>query len=363
NSFPHVTAQGMELDSGRFQANIDDAERLSERDNFDARRRQSAKVGRLRGLGFGCFLETARSVPEEGAEIRFTQSGVELRVGSESQGQGHETAFIQVAAELLGLPVEAFKYIQADTRETRMGHGHGGARSMHMGGGALVRAVDAVLEKARTKAALLLQTDADAIRFDAGQFSTGDGGQSISLLDVAQADRPGGASLDSFEKVEGAPFTFPNGCHAAEVEVDPATGNVALLSYTACDDYGRLINPRLTEGQVLGGIAQGIGQAIGEEALYDPGSGQLISGSLMDYLVPRASHLPDFQIQLDGVPTSANPLGVKGSGQAGCIGAPQTIVNAVLDALSPLGIEHLDMPLTSQTVWQAIQVARQARQA
>ena len=358
--FPHVNARGMTIDSGRIADNIDAAEQLADRDGFESRRRQSAERGRLRGLGFGCFLETARGAMQEGTEVRLTATGAEIRVGTESQGQGHETAFTQITAERLGLDPAQITYVQADTAKTRMGHGHGGARSMHMGGGTLSLALDAAIEQARAKAAQLLQADAEALRFQDGQFTRPDGGPSVSLLDVAASEPDG---LVAFEKVENAPLTFPQGCHAAEVEVDPASGEIQLLNYVACDDYGRIVNPRLTEGQVIGGIVQGIGQALGEEALYDAETGQLISGSFMDYFLPRAGHLPPFTIRLDGVPTDANALGVKGSGQAGCMSAPQTLVNAVIDALSPLGVEHIDMPLTREKVWRAIAVARQARRA
>jgi len=358
--FPHVTARGLNIDSGRIANNIDAAERLAERDGFESRKRQSAELGRLRGLGFGCFLETARGAMQEGAEVRLSGAGAEIRVGTESQGQGHETAFTQIAAERLGLDPAQISYVQADTAKTRMGHGHGGARSMHMGGGTLSLALDAVIEKARAKAAQLLQAEAASLDFQDGRFSAEAGGPSVALIDVAAAEPDG---ITAFEKVENAPLTFPQGCHAAEVEVDPATGEIRLLNYVACDDYGRIVNPRLTEGQVIGGIVQGIGQALGEEALYDPESGQLISGSLMDYFLPRAGHLPPFTIRLDGTPTGANALGVKGSGQAGCMSAPQTVVNAVIDALSPLGVEHIDMPLTPEKVWRAIAVAREGRRA
>ncbi len=368
--FPYQTALGQTIDCGRLLANIDDAVRHADRTGFAARREATLRDGMLRGLGFGCFLETARGATEEAAEVRFAPDGlVEIRVGTESQGQGHETAFIQIAAGRLGLAAEDFRYILPDTDETRLGHGHGGARSMHMGGGALARALDMVLEKATAHAAGLLQTSADDVIFEDGRFNTKQSGQSLTLIEVARAAQArgdgdgddgddGGNSLDSFAHIEDAPFTFPNGCHAAEVVVDPATGAVELIRYTVCDDYGRMINPRLTEGQVIGGIVQGIGQALGEHAVYDTESGQLLTGSLMDYLVPRAALMPEFRVHLNGVPTTANPLGVKGSGQAGAIAASQTIVNAVLDALAPLQIDHLDMPLTAEKVWRAIAVAR-----
>jgi carbon-monoxide dehydrogenase large subunit len=236
---------------------------------------------------------------------------------------------------------------------------------MHMGGGVMALAINAVLAKARAVAATLLQAEVAALAYMDGRFTVPDNDRSITLLDVAAAARNqdvapdfDGGGLDSFVMRKEAPFTFPNGCHAAEVEIDPQTGVVNLLRYLMVDDYGTLVNPRLVEGQVHGGVAQGIGQALMERVAYDPQSGQLLSGSFMDYTVPRATHLPAFETHLEGVPTAANLLGVKGSGQAGCIGAPQTIINAVLDALTPLGIDHIQMPATAETVWQAIQTAK-----
>ena len=361
--FPHTTAQGLSLDSGRFRRNIEDAIRHADRENFAARRLCSKTKGRLRGLGFGCFLETARGAPSEGAEIRFTPDGrIELRVGTESNGQGHETAYRQIAADRFGLAMETFDYIQADTELVRIGFGHGGARSMHMGGGALTLTIEKVFEKARRVAATLLQAEVSALSYDAGRFTVSDSGRTVSLLEVSTAARNPditldleGNGLDTFIRQDDVPFTYPNGCHACEVEIDPETGEISILKYVIVDDYGALVNPSLTEGQVHGGVVQGIGQAWMEEAFYDPVNGQLMAGTFMDYAVPRAGDIPSFETHLDGVPTKANPLGVKGSGQAGCIGAPQTIVNAVLDALAPLGVEHIQMPLTPERIWRVIQ--------
>jgi carbon-monoxide dehydrogenase large subunit len=368
DAFPHRSALGIEIDSGGFKANIETAVAKADRAGFEARRRTAADAGRLRGTGVACFLETARGAPEEGAEVRFPADGtVEQRLGIESNGQDHETIFPQIASAKLGLGIEAFRYVQADTSRVRSGHGHGGARSMHMGGGALMKAMDAVLEKARQVAAQLLQAEAAALDFAEGRFSVRDSARSVSLLEVAAAARDPkmspddtGAGLDSFAKVEGAPFTFPSGCHVAEVEVDPETGRIEIKRYLIVDDYGRLLNPRLTEGQVVGGVTQGIGQASGEGIVYDPESGQLLSGSTMDYHLPRADDLPAFEVHLEERPTEANPLGVKGSGQAGCIAAPQTVMSAVLDALAPLGIDDLDMPATPERVWRAINAAKGA---
>src|SRR5438094_2094360 len=365
--FPYRRGLGVTIDCGRFAANLNEMAQRILTEGFAARRREAVERGRLRGLGVACFLETSRGTPGERAEIRFEADGrVALVLGTQSNGQGHETSFPQIAADLLGLPIDLFRFVQADTREVRSGNGHGGARSMHMGGTALHQAAQMVLSKGRTIAAHLLQADANQVGFGAGRFRVGGGERGIDLAALAEAARdpanlPDGMSpgLDADAYNDSDVFTFPNGCHAAEIEIDPETGAVTLERYAAIDDYGRLINPMLTVGQVQGGLAQGIGQALFEHTVYDEGSGQLLSGSLMDYALPRADDLPPLDITLAELPTTVNPLGVKGAGQAGCIAAPQTIVNAILDALSPLGIEHIDMPASPERVWRAIRSARQ----
>ena len=350
-SFPYQKALGTVVDCGRFAANVDDVLALANHSGFGARRAETESHGKLRGIGVACFLETARGAPNEGAEIRFGDDGiVTILVGTQSNGQGHETSYPQIAADLLGLPLEQFRYLQADTKEIQEGNGHGGARSMHMGGAALFKAAREVIEKGKPVAARLLQAKSDQVVFAAGRFAVAD--RSVDLLSVARD-----TSLDTYVWNLLDIVTFPNGCHVAEVEIDPETGQVTLDRYTAVDDYGTLINPLLTIGQVQGGVAQGIGQALTERAVYDLESGQMLSGSFMDYQLPRAVDLPDLNITLTGIPTSANPLGVKGSGQAGAIAAPQTIISAILDALAPLGVAHIDMPATPERVWRAIQQA------
>ena len=365
--FPYRKALGTVIDCGRFADNIDDVIVVAEHRDFPARRAASRQRGMLRGIGITCFMETARGAPNEGAELRFETDGrVALLVGTQSNGMGHETAYAQIAADLLGLPIETFRYVQADTAEVRAGNGHGGARSMHMGGAALCKAIDTMLAKGGAIAARLLQASPAQVLFANGRFTVrDDAARSIGLQAVADAARdpanlPDGADpgLDTYIWNMLDIITFPNGCHIAEVEVDPETGAVALQRYTAADDFGTLINPMLTIGQVQGGVAQGIGQAMLEHTIYDPQSGQMLSGSFMDYALPRADDLPDFDITLTGVPTSANPLGVKGSGQAGAMAAPQAIICAVLDALAPLGVTHIDMPATPERVWRAIQAAQ-----
>lgn len=362
DTFPYQTGFGTVIDCGRFGANIDDAVRIAERDGFEARRQAARAEGLLLGQGVACFLETARGAVNEASEVLFDEDGgVEIRLGTESQGQGHETAFTQLAAHRLGVDAATVRYVQADTDLTRMGNGHGGARSMHMGGHTLASAIDEAIEKGRRVAARLLQSDEAAVSFAVGRFFI-DAGQSLSLAEVVRAARDNAASfgladegLDTCYQRDNAPLTLPNGCHVAEVAVDPETGTVRIRRYVAVDDYGTLINPPLAEAQVLGGVMQGIGQALAEEVAYDAESGQLLSGSFMDYTIPRADWLvsPDIHLAQDA-PTEANVLGVKGTGQAGAIAATQTIVNAVMDALSDLGVESLDMPLTSERVWRAI---------
>jgi carbon-monoxide dehydrogenase large subunit len=364
--FPHHTAMGMKIDGGRFGTNLDDAIALADLDGFGKRRKHSVKAGLLRGIGIACFLETARGVPAEFARAAFEADGtVSLAVGTQSNGQGHETAYPQVAADMLGLPVDAFRFHQGDTDLLPGGNGHGGARSMHMGGTALVMAVRALIEKGRLIAAHLLQASADRVSFVDGRFVVQDTERAIAIRELADAARdpanlPEGLTpgLDGDASNTNDLYTFPNGCHVAEVEIDPDTGVVRLDRYTIVDDFGSLINPRLALGQVHGGVAQGIGQSLLEHVAFDA-EGQLLSGSLMDYALPRAQDLPNFAGGLkETAPTASNPLGVKGTGQAGCIAAPQTIMNAVLDALAPLGIHELDMPATPYLVWSAIQAAR-----
>jgi len=367
--FPYRSGLGVTIDCGRFAANLDEMAQRVLTDGFAVRRQEAAERGRLRGLGIACFLETSRGTPGERAEIRFELDGrVALVLGTQSNGQGHETSFAQIAADLLGLPLAAFRFVQADTRAVKSGNGHGGARSMHMGGTALYLAAQTVLSKARALAAHLLQADASEVSFSAGRFTVGDSERGIDLLALAEAARdpanlpanwPGGTTpgLDADAYNDCDVFTFPNGCHTAEIEIDPETGAVTLEHYAAIDDYGRLINPMLTIGQVQGGLAQGIGQALFEHTVYDGLSGQLLSGSFMDYALPRADDLPRLDITLAELPTAVNPLGVKGAGQAGCMAAPQTIINAILDALAPLGVAHIDMPATPERVWRAIRNA------
>jgi carbon-monoxide dehydrogenase large subunit len=361
--FPHSSAMGLTVEQGSFAHAIDHAVKAAA--GFEARRRSSRKRGRLRGLGYACFLETSRGQPNEVAEVRVGEDGlIDLMVGTHSNGQGHETTYAQIAADALGLPIELFAFRQGDTDDLDSGGGHGGARSMHQGGTAVLMAAEGLIENARRLAARLLQTSVGSVSYDSGMLRVAATGQEISLEAVA---------LTSYEQPSDdvAPglahkathlcdqYTFPNGCHVAEVEIDPDTGRVTLERYVIFDDYGRLLDPRLTLGQVHGGVVQGIGQALFEQALFDGESGQVLSGSLMDYALPRADDIPSFEGDLSQqFPSRANRLGVKGSGQAGAIAAPATVMNAVMNALAPLGVTELDMPATPARIWDAIRAAR-----
>jgi carbon-monoxide dehydrogenase large subunit len=270
DEFPHETAFGMRIDTGAFKENILKASEYIQRNSFKERKNIAQKKGLLRGLGVGCFLETARGAPQEGVGIKFTESGkIEISVGTESNGQGHETTFKQIASTRLGVPIEVLEYIQADTERVAIGFGHGGARSMHMGAGTMALAIDSAIKKASRVAATLLQTDIEELSFDKGAFLTSRDQRSVSIIEVASAARNsdlmpslGENGIDTFYKREEAPFTFPNGCHAAEVEIDPDTGSLKLVDYVMVDDYGTLVNSALTEGQLHGGVVQGIGQAL-----------------------------------------------------------------------------------------------------
>jgi carbon-monoxide dehydrogenase large subunit len=361
--FPHPTAMGLAVEQGSFEHAIDHA--VAAAAGFDTRRRCSYARGKLRGVGYACFLETARGQPNEVAEVGIGEDGrIDLKVGTHSNGQGHETTYAQIAADTLGLPLDRFRFRQGETDDLDSGGGHGGARSMHQGGTALLLAAEGLVENARRLAARLLQTNIDAVHYEFGILRVATTGQEISLDDVARFSRqsPGddvAPGLAYRATHLNDRYTFPNGCHVAEVEIDPATGEVTLERYVIFDDYGRLLDPRQTLGQVHGGVVQGIGQALFEHALFDGETGQFITGSLMDYALPRASDIPGFEGNLTSdFPSHANRLGVKGSGQAGAIGAPATIMNAVMNALTLLGVRHLDMPATPGRIWQAIQAAR-----
>lgn len=366
--FPQRTAMGLSVEQGSFGQAIDLA--VAAADGFAARKKAARARGKLRGLGYACFLETARGQPNEVAEVLIGEDGqIRLKVGTHSNGQGHETTYPQIAADAFGLPLERFRFSQGDTDELDRGGGHGGARSMHQGGTALLMAAEGVIGNAKRLAARLLQTSVDAVQYDAGVLRVATTGQEITLDEVARASYQHGGDDIAPGLAHRAThvcdqYTFPNGCHLAEVEIDPQTGGVTLDRYVIFDDYGRLLDPRQTLSQVHGGVVQGIGQALFEQTLFDHDTGQILSGSFMDYALPRADDVPSFESSLTAdFPSRANRLGVKGSGQAGAIAAPATIMNAVMNALAPLGVTHLDMPATPARIWEAIQAARNVQKS
>ena len=349
--FPYEGALGITIDTGQFTANLQTALDCAA-EGVAARRDKAKARGRRLGQGVACFLETSRGQPTEDGGVRFGHDGtVALVIGTQDNGQGLRTGFAQLAADRLGLPVEAFHLVQGDTALVAKGGGHGGARSLVMAGTAIRLALDGALDKARTEAARLLQAEPGLLRYAGGAFATVEGA-GITLAELVRALPPG--TLDTDAHNPNDQFVFPNGAHVAEVEVDPETGTVHLTRYAAVDDYGVLVNPLLTEGQVHGGLVQGIGQAMMEGIHYDSESGQLLTASFSDYAIPRAADLPALEVAFNEHPTARNPLGAKGVGQAGAIAAPQAVMNAIADAL---GIRHLDMPATPERVWQAARAA------
>jgi carbon-monoxide dehydrogenase large subunit len=318
----------------------------------------------LRGRAVTPYIEIG-GVFNERMELRFDPSGmVSIIAGTHSHGQGHATAFSQLVSEWLGVPFEAIRYIQGDTEKVAIGRGTFAARSSMVGGTALRFAADAIIAKAKPMAGALMEAAEEDIEFKDGKFTVIGTDKSIPLTGVAQAFfAPAGPVLKfglgldaagSFTGVPGGAPNYPNGCQVCEVEVDPDTGSVVIARFAAVDDLGMIINPLICEGQIHGGIVQGAGQALLENVTYD-GNGQLLSGSFMDYGMPRADDFPDFVSALEEIPSKTNPLGIKAIGESGTIGAPPTIINAIVDALRPIGVAHIDMPATPLRVWQAIQ--------
>ncbi|MFC0384042.1 xanthine dehydrogenase family protein molybdopterin-binding subunit [Muricoccus vinaceus] len=366
DQMPYRNTVGNVIDSGAFAATQEMALGLADWAGFPARLAASRASGRLRGIGLGYFIEASGGMPTETARLRITPDGrAEVRVGTFSHGQGHETAFLQIVAERLGLDPTAMDFIQGDTDEIESGSGTGGSRSSQMGGVAVLRASDAVAEKARRIAAHLLEAAPDDVELSAGRFRVAGTDLAIDWPRVVAAAHdparlPPGESPGLDEALtykRDTECNFPNGCHVAEVEVDPETGQVTLVGYAAVDDVGRVINPMLVHGQMHGGIMTGIGQALMEEARYDPASGQFLTSTFQDYALPRAGDACDFTLALNVVPTPTNELGVKGAGEGGACGAPPAIVSAVCDAL---GVAHIDMPLTAEKVWRALSLRESA---
>ena len=361
---PFAASSGVTYDSGDFQGVFNKALEISDHANFPKRKKESRKRGKLRGIAIGSYLEVTAPPGVELGKIVFERDGsVRLITGTLDYGQGHATPFAQVLSTQLGVPFDSIKLEQGDSDIVHTGNGTGGSRSITASGMAIVEASRIVIEKGKRAAAHMMEAAESDIEFANGRFTIAGTDRSIDILELARRLKDGKmpegmpSSLDVDHTTEAVPSTFPNGCHVAEVEIDPETGIVQIVGYTGVNDFGTIVNPMLVAGQLHGGVAQGIGQALMECISYDS-SGQPITGSFMDYAMPRAEDIPMMAVGDHPVPAKSNPLGTKGCGEAGCAGSLSTIVNAVVDALSEYGIKHIDMPLTPERVWRAISDAK-----
>jgi carbon-monoxide dehydrogenase large subunit len=362
---PFAASSGVTYDSGDFHGVFSKALEISDHAGFAKRKKESRKRGLLRGIAIGSYLEVTAPPGVELGKIVFEDDGsVRLISGTLDYGQGHATPFAQVLCAQLGVPFESVKLEQGDSDIVHTGNGTGGSRSITASGMAIVEASKLIIEKGKRAAAHLMEAAEADIEFGHGRFTIAGTDRSIDIIELARRLREGKmpegvpSSLDVDHTAEGVPSTFPNGCHVAEVEIDPETGIVQIVRYTGVNDFGTIVNPMLVAGQLHGGVAQGIGQALMECVSYDS-NGQPITGSFMDYAMPRAGDIPTMAVGDHPVPAKSNPLGTKGCGEAGCAGSLSTIVNAVIDALSEFDIAHIDMPLTPERVWRAIQDAKE----
>ncbi|MBC7705550.1 MAG: molybdopterin-dependent oxidoreductase, partial [Rhodoferax sp.] len=378
--FPFASPVGLTYDTGNFGQLLGRATEMADVAGFPARRAASEARGKKRGLGYSCYIEACGLAPSniagalgaraglfEAGEVRVHPTGtVTVFTGSHSHGQGHETTFAQVVAARLGISVDAVDIVHGDTGRVPFGMGTYGSRSMSVGGTAIMKALDKIETKAKKIAAHLMEASDADVEFANGEFTIKGTDKKVTFGQVAlTAYVPHNYPLDKLEPglnetafYDPTNFTFPSGTYICEVELDPATGVVRVDRFTAVDDFGNIINPMIVEGQVHGGLVQGIGQALLENCVYDPESGQLLTGSFMDYAMPRADDMPNFTLDTLCTPCSHNPLGAKGCGEAGAIGPPPAVINAVLDALKPLGVIDFDMPASPSRVWEAIQSAK-----
>jgi carbon-monoxide dehydrogenase large subunit len=370
----------LQYDIGDYHACMNQAQQLADVAGFDARRKASEARGLKRGMGYSSYIEACGLAPSniagalgaraglfEAGEVRVHPTGsVTVFTGSHSHGQGHETTFAQLVAARLGLSPDQVDIVHGDTGRVPFGMGTYGSRSLSVGGTAIMKALDKIEAKAKKIAAHLMEASDADIEFAGGEFTVKGTDKKIPFAQVAlTAYVPHNYPLDKLEPglnetafYDPVNFTFPAGTYICEVEVDPQTGVVRVDRFTAVDDFGVIINPMIVEGQVHGGLVQGIGQALLEHGVYDPDSGQLLTGSYMDYAMPRAANFPEFKLGHVCTPCTHNPIGSKGCGEAGAIGSPPAVINAVLDALKPLGVTDIDMPATPHRVWQAIQNAQ-----
>ncbi|MBT6275027.1 MAG: molybdopterin-dependent oxidoreductase, partial [Chromatiales bacterium] len=378
DAFPYQTPVALLYDSGEYARTLDKALAAADVASFPARKSSSEAAGKLRGIGYALPIEATGAAPSaiagqlgaraglwESAELRFNATGtVTVFSGSHSHGQGHATTFAQVVSDKLGVPFENVEVVEGDTANGQMGMGTFGSRSLSVGGSAIVKAADKIIAKGKKVAAHLMEAAESDIEFDSGNFTVAGSDKSVNIAEVAFAAYvPHNYPLEEVEPglsehafYDPMNFNFPNAAYVCEVEVDPRTGQVEVASFVCVDDVGNIINPMIVQGQVHGGVGQGIGQALLENGVYDS-DGQLLSGSFMDYTMPRADDLPNFTTDTTETPCPFNPLGVKGCGEIGAIGSPPAVMNAVVNALSGYGIKDLDMPATPERVWEAIQSA------
>jgi aerobic carbon-monoxide dehydrogenase large subunit len=379
SAFPYQTPVALTYDTGNYQATLASGLKLADYAGFPARRAEAAKRGKLRGIGMSTYIEACGAAPSavagqlgaraglyEAATIRINPTGsVTVLTGSHSHGQGHETTFAQVVAEMLGIPMESVEVVHGDTAKIPFGMGTYASRSLAVGGVAIVNATRKIIAKGQRIAAHLLEASAEDIEFKGGRYVVRGTDRAKAFGEVAfaayvphnfphETEEPG---LEETAFYDPKNFTYPSGCHVCEVEVDPDTGVVTIVRFSASDDFGRIVNPMIVAGQVHGGLVQGIGQALHENCVYDE-SGQLLTGSYLDYAMPRADDVPSFHVMTECTPCTHNALGVKGCGEAGAIGAPPAVINAIIDALAPVGVTDISMPATPHAVWSAIQAAR-----
>jgi len=371
DAMPYTTPLGNVYDSGEFETLMREAMEKSDWKGFESRREEAAKRGKLRGIGMGYYIEKCGGGNPETADVRFTDDGsIEIRIGTQSNGQGHETAYAQILSDTIGSDASKIKVIQGDTDGTPPGM-TGGSRSVPVGGAAVLLAGRQIVDKAKKIAANVMEAAAEDIEFSDGIFTVAGTDKTMDIDEVAAAARDEGnldegmsPGLDEIHERKPEAATYPNGCHVVELEVDPDTGISEIVRYTIVDDFGETINPKMLAGQVHGGIVQGVGQALWESTVYDQETGQLVTGSYMDYTMPRADHVPMFDFNIHNVRCTTNPLGIKGSGEAGAIGAPPAVISALVDALhDATGLDHIDMPATPQVIWQAIQDAAGSKAA
>ncbi len=364
SAMPYATPLIATYDSGDFAANLALGLARADFASFEARRNEARNRGKLRGLGISYYMEVTAAMPQEQAAIAFLANGrVRLGIGTGPSGQGHETAFAQILADRLGIDLDGIDFVTGDTDALTRGGGTGGAKSLLMAGTAVVDGAERIIAKGKKLAGHVLEAAESDIEFSDGRFRIAGTDRSIGILELAARARQGTrlpeglpSSLDDAGLSTGNKNTFPNGCHLCEIEIDEETGTAQILRYVVADDFGVLVNPLIVEGQIHGGIAQGAGQMLIENASYDAG-GQLLTGSFLDYAMPRAADFPGFEVEFHNVPCATNVLGIKGAGEAGTVGALGATMNAVMDALAPLGVTQLDLPATPQRLWAAIRGA------